>query len=78
MLDILSKIKSQPTTEDYQQLMLTFLRGIVSAVREEPDPYKADWKYHCIEEIVLKHGQFMEGGQAQQIGIPQQCARKWN
>ncbi len=73
MLDILTKIQSNPNTEDYQQLMLTFLQGIVSAVREEADPYKKDWKYHCVEEIILEHGQFMEGGQAEQIGIPQQC-----
>ncbi|MGK7882475.1 MAG: hypothetical protein AB4060_20590 [Crocosphaera sp.] len=73
MLDILSKIQSNPTTEDYQQLMLTFLQGIVEGVRKEPDPHKANWKYHCIEEIVLEHGQFMEGGQAQQIGVPQRC-----
>ncbi len=53
MLNILTKIQSNPTTEDYQQLMLTFLQGIIEAVREEPDPLKADWKYHCIEEIVL-------------------------
>ncbi|ACB54465.1 hypothetical protein cce_5119 [Crocosphaera subtropica ATCC 51142] len=73
MLDILSKIQYRPTTENYQQLMLTFLQGIVEGVRAEADPYKADWKYHCIEEIILEYGQFMEGGQAQQIGIPQQC-----
>ncbi len=73
MLDILSKLHSNPTTEDYQQLMFTFLKGIVEGVRAEPDPNKADWKYHCIEEIILEHGQFMEGGQAQQIGLPQHC-----
>lgn len=73
MLDILSKIQSHPTSEDYQQLMLTFLQDIVEGVRKEPDPHKADWKYHCIEEILLEHGQFMEGGQAEQVGIPKQC-----
>ncbi|MGB5772096.1 MAG: hypothetical protein WBM32_19855 [Crocosphaera sp.] len=73
MRDILLKLHSNPTTQDYQQLMLTFLQGIVEGVRAEPDPYKADWKYHCIEEILLEHGQFMKGGQAQQIGIPKHC-----
>ena len=73
MLDILSKIQSNPTTEDYQQLMLNFLKGIVEGVKAEVDSSKAEWKYHCFEEILLEHGQFLEGGQAQQIGIPQQC-----
>ena len=61
MLDILSKIQSNPTTEDYQQLMLTFLKGIIEGVRAEPDPHKADWKYHCIEEIILEH-EFLKYG----------------
>ncbi|MEA5536789.1 hypothetical protein [Crocosphaera sp. XPORK-15E] len=73
MFKILSVTRKQPTTVNYQQLMIEFLTGIVEGVRAEPDPYKADWKYWCIQEILLEHGQFMEGGQAQQIGIPQQC-----
>ena len=73
MLEILSAIRSQPTRHHYQELMLEFLSGIVEGVRKNPDPKKEGWKYHCLEEIFLEYGQFMEGKQAQQIGMPRRC-----
>ena len=46
--------------EIYVELMQEFLEGIVTGIHEDPDPRKQDWKYHCFEEMLLKHGQFME------------------
>ncbi len=60
-MKLLPKLANKLLFITYKQLIMKkFITGIVTGVRQEPDPTKTGWKYHCFEEMLLEHGAFLE------------------